>query len=99
MTIFALLVTLAAIGISETAYLIRTRRAHEKPVCITGESCQIVLHSKYAHIFGVGNDLLGLFFYLVVTLVAALVFLRTQPTDFWLLVLRVLIGAGSLASL
>jgi uncharacterized membrane protein len=99
MTIFALLVTLAAIGISETSYLISKRRAHEKPVCMTGESCQIVLHSKYATMFGIGNDVLGLGFYLVITLVSALVFLHTQPTDWWLLALRVLVGAGSVASL
>ena len=99
MTLFALLFTLAAIGISETAYLVETRRAHEKPVCLTGESCMIVLRSKYSTLFGIHNDLLGLFFYIAVCIVAGIVFIGYAPQQTWLLALQILLGAGSLMSL
>lgn len=64
MTAFALLFTLAAVGVAETVYLIRKRRAEEQPVCIIGDDCHIVLSSKYNRIFGIHNDVAGLAFYL-----------------------------------
>lgn len=51
MTAFALLFTLSAIGISETVYLIRKRIASERPVCLIGEDCTLVLASKYNKLF------------------------------------------------
>ena len=67
MTAFALLFTLSAIGISEVTYLIRKRIAEEKPVCILGKSCSIVLRSKYRKLFIIPNDILGLLLYITVS--------------------------------
>ncbi|MDP2631351.1 MAG: vitamin K epoxide reductase family protein [Candidatus Uhrbacteria bacterium] len=64
MTSYAILFTMAAIGVSETIYLIHTRIENEKPICPIGGGCDLVLKSKYNNIFGVYNDLLGLLFYL-----------------------------------
>lgn len=98
MTPHALLFTLAAIGISETAYLIRMRFAHSKPVCVVGGSCQIVLDSKYNHVFGVHNDLAGLFFYVFASLVTALLVIGTGYSDLLEKAAQILIGFSSLVS-
>lgn len=84
MTALALLFTLAAIGISETAYLISTRRRHKHAVCVMGgSSCQIVLESKYNRLFGVHNDLLGFVFYLFLTVLLGLIVVGGGPLTTW----------------
>jgi uncharacterized membrane protein len=72
MTPHALLFTLAAIGISETVYLIRQRRMQEGPVCVIGSNCRAVLESRYNKIFGTHNDVLGLLFYIIIGAVTAI---------------------------
>lgn len=100
MTAYALLFTLAAIGISETAYLISTRRHHKKPVCVVGGStCQIVLDSKYNHLLGVHNDLLGFVFYLFITVILGLIVVGIEPLDTWALLAQVSIYAAGLFSI
>ncbi len=64
LTPHALLFTIAAVGISEAAYLVRKRIAAEAPVCPIGGGCETVLRSQYNKIFGIHNDLLGLTFYI-----------------------------------
>lgn len=73
MTAFALLFTMAAIGISETAYLVRQRIIAERPVCPMGGGCVTVLSSGYNRTLGVHNDLLGMLFYLSMGAMTALV--------------------------
>jgi uncharacterized membrane protein len=99
MTTFALLFTLSAIGISETVYLIRVRRAAEMPVCPIGEGCATVLTSKYSKIFIIPNDMLGLLAYVVISVIAAFLVIGVEPTSFWTLFLKILIGAASLVSI
>lgn len=100
MAAFTLLFTLAAIGVAETAYLIKQRRAKKAPVCPMGkeESCQIVLESKYNKIFGIHNDILGLAFYLVVSFITAFLVIGTPPLRFWDLVAKIMISGGALFS-
>lgn len=62
---YTFLFTIAAIGISEAAYLVEKRKAAEKPVCPIGHGCEEVLNSKYNRLFGIHNDILGLAFYAV----------------------------------
>ncbi len=97
MTAFALLFTLAAVGVAETVYLIRTRLAAERPVCIIGSDCGAVLTSKYNRLFFIHNDIAGLLFYLVAMLLTAL--LVENVGDQSLLVFAFLLGTGSLMSL
>ena len=63
MTALALIFTLAAIGISVTAYLIEKRKKEEVPVCFIGQDCHSVLSSKYNKTLGVHNDVLGFAYY------------------------------------
>jgi len=98
MTASALLFTLAAIGISETVYLIRKRILSEKPVCFIGEDCAFVLSSKYNKIFIIPNDVLGLLFYLVISFITAFLVIGVEPAGFWHLASRILIASGALMS-
>lgn len=98
MTPHALLFTLAAIGISETVYLIRQRRAHEQPVCVIGESCLEVLTSRYSKLFGVPNDVLGLAFYVAVAVLTALLVIGVDPLVRWETIVELLILGGAVMS-
>lgn len=99
MTAFALLFTLSAIGISEMVYLIRKRIALEKPFCVIGESCEIVLKSKYSKIFIIPNDVLALGNGLVIAFIAAFLVLEIPPPTLWHMILKILVGIASLLSL
>lgn len=85
MTPHALLFTIAAIGISETAYLIRKRRANQRPVCVLGQDCNKVLESKYNAFLGIPNDVLGFIFYVSVTLLNALLVIDGEYIRTWAL--------------
>ena len=98
MTPHALLFTLAAIGISETAYLIKKRRKLEQPFCPLGENCAQVLGSRYNKIFFVHNDILGLAFYIAISFITALLVLETQPPSFWEPIAKISILGGTVFS-
>src|SRR3989344_1934988 len=98
MTALALLFTLAAIGISETMYLIRKRTAAEEPLCFIGEDCTVVLSSKYRKIFLVPNDVLGLLAYVVIAILAALLVIDVGPLNFLKNALTIMITVASVVS-
>jgi len=101
LTPYALLFTVAAIGVSETSYLIRARRAASGFACPIGQDCAVVLTSKYNHFLPfVHNDILGLIFYLVFTALAALFVLGIgQPTELMLLAEVILAGATLMSAI
>lgn len=99
LTSYALLFTIAAIGISETSYLISKRNAKERPICVIGERCNEVLSSKYSAIFGVPNDVLGLLFYISLTLVTAFLVIGLRPMELWDIIGKLLIAGGVAMSL
>src|SRR3972149_4727865 len=81
MTALVILFTMASLGLSETAYLIRKRKASELPVCPIGEDCVVVLNSRYNKFLGVHNEYLGFVFYAVVSLIAVLLVVGVGPRD------------------
>lgn len=99
MTPFALLFTLAAIGISETAYLIRKRIAAERPICPIGEGCVTVLTSTYSKMFIVPNDVIGLLCYVALSFLTAFLVIGIPPMAIWTNALIILVGAASAVSL
>ncbi|MEK7473303.1 MAG: vitamin K epoxide reductase family protein [Patescibacteria group bacterium] len=99
MSAFALLFTLAAIGISEVVYLIRTRRAAEQPVCLIGGQCAMVLTSKYNKLFGFHNDVAGLLFYIAASVLTALLVLEIGPEQLLVDVFALMLAVASLLSL
>ena len=98
MTSEALLFTLSALGISETVYLTKTRLLLQKPICVVGEDCLKVLESKYSKIFIIPNDVLGLLFYIISSLVAAFLVIEVAPLQFWDYFITILVASGSLVS-
>jgi len=99
MTPHSIVFTLAAIGISETAYLIRKRRALQRPVCPIGEDCTVVLSSKYNQILGVHNDVIGFFAYIVIAVIAALLVNGAGPVLRLEFAARALVAGGAVFSL
>lgn len=54
----------AALGLADTAYLIRQRYASRRPlVCPFGQRCDIVLNSRYGRAIGFRNEFLGAAYY------------------------------------
>ena len=98
MTSLALIFSFAALGISETSYLIQKRRAAEKPICPVNENCLAVLESRYRKIFFISNDILGLLFYVLCSFVAAFLVVGIEPLPFWNFVIKILILLGSVFS-
>ena len=94
-----LLFTLAAIGISETVYLIRKRIAAQKPVCPIGEDCAVVLTSRWSKMFVVPNDVLGLLFYIMTSFIAAFLVIGIEPVSLWGIVFKLSVAIGALLSL
>ncbi|MBI2624852.1 MAG: hypothetical protein HYW70_00735 [Candidatus Nealsonbacteria bacterium] len=95
MSYHPLLFTLAAIGISESVYLIRTRMAGQRPVCVIGKDCHKVLESEYRKIFGIDNDTLALIFYIIVSLTTAILVLEAGPVVFIQRLAKILILTGA----
>ena len=96
MNIFTGIFLLGVIGLGESLYLVTTRLRHEKPVCIAGESCHIVLRSKYSRLFGFAhNDILGVLFYICTLILSILILTATGPVSLWIngLSIAVLLGA------
>ena len=101
MTLYALLFTLAAMGLSETAYLYQKRKSGKRPICVVGEeTCHIVLESKYKSlIVGIPNDVLGFAFYFAAAVIIALLVIGIGPTQLLDLAIKAMVAAGVLMSL
>lgn len=94
MTPHALLFTFAAIGISETVYLLRMRITQKKPTCVVGGACHSVLESAYKKTLGIPNDVLGLAFYVMVSAITAFLVIGVGPVVLWDLLATVFIISG-----
>lgn len=95
MTGFALLFTLAAIGLAETSYLIRKRKSGQHAACIIGRGCSDVLEGKYNKTLGIHNDVLGFVFYFAMALVTALYVVGAANIVWWALAANaMLLGAA-----
>lgn len=99
MTEEALLFTLSAIGIAEAVYLIEKRKAGQRPICLIGSDCHLVLESKYSKVFFIHNDILGLLFYLAVSFLAALSVIGVGDVIFWQNLIQISVLSGALLSL
>lgn len=61
-----LLTILAFVGLLDSWYIFFKKQRKEKLVCFVGQDCNEVVNSKYSHIYGVPNEVLGIIFYLSV---------------------------------
>ncbi len=99
MNAFAWIFVFSAIGVSETAYLIQTRFASKKPVCLIGGNCNTVLSSKYNRLFLIHNDILGLTFYSLTCLMAVFSVLGIGDQKLILHIIEGLISAATVMSM
>ena len=99
LTPFALLFTIAAIGISETAYLIQKRISAEQPVCPIGGGCETVLNSKYNRLFlGIHNEVFGFLFYTAFAVISALLVIDVGQIKLLITAALALLAGATLAS-
>lgn len=71
-----LLIILAIVGLLDSWYIFYKKQKNEKLVCFIGQDCNEVVNSKYSHIYGVPNEILGIIFYLAVLGLVGLVALN-----------------------
>ncbi len=60
------LIILSILGIIDTVYLISSRIKKKPLVCMVGDDCNKVVHSKFSKIFYINNDILGLGYYILI---------------------------------
>lgn len=90
-----IILSLSIFGIIKTLYLIWKRWHHKMPYCPDGFHCKVVLESKYNHLFGVQNDIVGFVGYLVIAATTLLLMLGFGPTA---LLRAILIGSAVFAA-
>ncbi len=74
------LIVLALLGIVDSGYLIWKRFKNQSLVCpIGGHDCNAVVESKWSSIFGIKNDVLGFFYYIVLIISAVWFFSNPFP--------------------
>lgn len=61
-----LLTILAIVGLLDSWYIFYKKQRKEKLACFIGQDCNEVVTSKYFHIYGIPNEVLGIIFYLSV---------------------------------
>jgi len=62
---------LAISGFAIAFYINRKKTKKEKLVCVIGQDCDKVVNSRYAAIFGVDNQILGMIYYFLVAIFSA----------------------------
>lgn len=72
-----LLTTLGFVGLLDSLYIFYKKQRQEKLACFIGQDCNEVVTSKYSHIYGVPNEVLGIIFYILVLGLVGLVALGT----------------------
>ncbi len=103
-TVFtASFITLAIAGIADAGYLVWRHYRHKASplVCPLDHDCSKVTESKWSHIFGVRNEVLGLLFYVSMAVAGLMTFLRPEFSLLsfpLLLLMRIAAGGGLLFS-
>lgn len=93
-------ITLAIVGIADAGYLVWKHYRHKASplVCPLDHDCSKVTESRWSHIFGVRNEVLGLLFYISMLAAGLLTFLKPEfsPLSFPLLLLMKIAAGGGL---
>ena len=87
-------IVLSVAGIVDSGYLI-WQHYHKKPlVCPLDHNCDVVTESRWSHIFGVRNEVLGLLFYLLLVggILSSLFLPILQETIYFFLLLATMGG-------
>jgi uncharacterized membrane protein len=54
---------LAFVGLLISYYIYYSKSKKHKLVCLTGDDCNLVVRSRYASVFGIPNEVIGLAYY------------------------------------
>lgn len=85
MSFLVTLIVLALLGLLDAGYLAYEHYRHKPLVCPLDHDCSVVTESRWSHVFGIRNEVLGLLFYLSLFIGAISVFFLPQYTDILLL--------------
>lgn len=96
---YAIIFVLAAMGVNETMYLLRSRIAKRSLVCPIGKDCHTVMDSKYSRIFVLPLDVWGLLFYSTIALSCGLAVVGIGTEVFWTPFIQLVVALGSVLSL
>ena len=86
------LIVLAILGIFDSGYLIKKRVKKQPLSCPINGGCEKVVESRWNAIFFIKNDVLGLFYYILILFLALYLFFTSEK----LLFLTKLISGASL---
>ena len=86
------LIVLAILGIFDSGYLIKKRVKKQHLSCPINGGCEKVVESRWNAIFFIKNDVLGLFYYILILFLALYLFFTSEK----LLFLTKLISGASL---
>ena len=90
------LIVLAILGIFDSGYLIKKRVKKKSLICPINGSCKKVVESKWNAIFFIKNDVLGLFYYILILFLALYLFFISEKMLF---LTQMISGASLLFSL
>ena len=83
----ALLIVLAILGVIDAGYLTWKHYRKQPLVCPLNSKCEVVTESRWSHMFGVRNELLGLVYYLLVLVAAFYLFFTNAQIKLYLIIL------------
>ena len=90
------LIVLAILGIFDSGYLIKKRVKKQPLICPINGGCKKVVESKWNAIFLIKNDVLGLFYYILILFLALYLFFISEKMLF---LTQIISGASLLFSL
>lgn len=81
------IIIFAIAGVSLTWYIIKIKNKGQSLICPLGKSCDSVVHGRFSKFFGIKNEIIGLLYYVTITLVyvATLIFNVPQNIIFYIL--------------
>ncbi len=90
------LIVLAILGIFDSGYLIKKRVKKQPLTCPINGGCEKVVESKWNSIFLIKNDILGLFYYILILFLVLYLFFISEKLLF---LTKIISGASLLLSL
>ena len=93
-----LIITFAALGLFLSWYIYHKKGKKEKLVCFVGDDCNKVIKSRYSKVLGIDNEIIGIFYYAFIIILALSLFLGIDAVA-GIPVFNLLIIMGALASL
>jgi len=87
--LLALFIVLCVLGLANSLYLVRKHQQKKPLICPLEHDCSVVTESRWSHVFGVRNEVLGTLFFLSLLggILSTIFAPALQPTIFFLLIM------------